>query len=286
MECNKEKALEKQAFLLRSIAPLGRLLVAFSGGVDSGLLLHLAHRQLGDGVLAVTAHSVIHPTRELEGAQRFTAERGIEHLVVSSQEMELPEFVANDRRRCYYCKRHVMERLLEIARDRGIGSVAHGANADDARDFRPGLEAARELGVLSPLQDAGLGKAEIRYLSREAGLPTWARPAMPCLATRIPYGVPITGERLRMIEAAETFLLEKGLQGVRVRHHGSVARIEADPERLESFMNPAFRAEIVRRFRMIGYEHVALDLEGYVTGKMNRALRPQGREDNDSDSGE
>lgn len=269
---NEEVARSKKQNLVSHLKKLDSLLVAFSGGVDSTFLLVVAHQVLGEKVVAVTARSVIHPGREGEDAAAFARERGIRHLVFSSEEMSLLEFVSNGPDRCYHCKRHLVQALFKIAREHGIKNVAHGANTDDLKDYRPGFRAADEAGVLAPLIDAELNKEEIRFLSKEMGLPTWDKPPMPCLASRIPYGSPITGGKLKMIEEAERFLLDQGFREVRVRHHGAVARIEVGSAEQEKIMANGLRQATVDKFRKIGFEHVALDLEGYLAGKMNRAL--------------
>ena len=269
---NEEVARSKKQNLVSHLKKLDSLLVAFSGGVDSAFLLAVAHETLGEKVLAVTARSVIYPKREAEHAREFARQRGIRHLTISSEEMSLPEFVANQPDRCYHCKRYVVEALFRVAQENGIKYVAHGANVDDLKDYRPGFRAADEAGVLAPLIDAELNKEEIRFLSKEMGLPTWDKPPIPCLASRIPYGSHITEGKLKMIEEAERFLLDQGFREVRVRHHGAVARIEVGSAEQEKIMANGLRQATVDKFRKIGFEHVALDLEGYLAGKMNRYL--------------
>ena len=270
---NKDIARSKKEKLVSELKTLNSLVVAFSGGVDSTFLLASAYQALGEKVLAVTARSAIHPDREIENAGRFVMERGIRHVVFQSEEMEIPGFVSNNADRCYHCKRHLFQMIFKIARDKDLRHVIHGENLDDLKDYRPGFRAAGEAGVIAPLMDAKLTKDEIRFLSREMGLSTWDKPALPCLATRIPYGVPITVENLRMVEEAEAFLLEQGFGEVRVRHHGSVARIEVNKENLKKFVAEGLRCIIVDRLHQIGFEHIALDLEGYVPGKTNRRLQ-------------
>lgn len=269
---DKELARWKKERLISQLKKLDSLLVAFSGGVDSAFLLAVAHQVLADKVLGVTARSIIHPGWEGDEAREFAMKRGIHHLVISSEEMGLPEFVANRPDRCYHCKRHLIQALFGVAGEHGIGRLAHGANTDDLRDYRPGFRAAEEAGVMAPLIDAELSKEEIRFLSRQMDLPTWEKPPMPCLASRIPYGSPITEEKLRMVQEAEVFLLERGFKEVRVRHHGSVARIEVGSGEQGKIMAEGLRGAIVDRLRDIGFQHVAVDLEGYRSGKMNRSL--------------
>lgn len=261
---------KKKQDLVSRLQDLGSLLIAFSGGVDSTFLSAVAHETLGNDLLAVTVRSAIHPPREIDAATTFAREKGIRHLILDSDEMRLPEFLANGPDRCYHCKKRLFERLLEIAHERGLGHVAHGANRDDLADDRPGFRAAQEAGVVAPLIDAGLKKEEIRLLSRGMGLPTWDKPAMACLASRIPYGEPITVEKLEMVDQAEAFLLKRGFRQVRVRHHGSVARIELDADHFGQVFEPGLKKEIISHFLKIGFTHIALDLEGYRAGSMNR----------------
>ena len=268
-------AFEKKEKLIQHLRTYDSLLVAFSGGVDSTFLLATAHDIFGDYVLAVTAASVIHPQFETEWAQNFTRERGIRHWVLASREMNLPEFRANPPERCYFCKKSLLSQMLATSAAQGLQVVAHGANSDDALDFRPGAKAARELGAIAPLADAGLTKAEIRFLSQEMGLPNWDRPSGACLASRIPYHEPITSEKLLMIEQAEKFLSELGLAQYRVRHHGPMARIEVLETDFLKIMSADFRNRIVEKFRQIGYQYVTLDLGGYVSGSLNRVLEKQ-----------
>jgi len=241
--------------------------------VDSTFLLAVAHEALGKKVLAATAHSIIYPAAEMEEAVAFTRGRGIEHLLLASEASHLPEFIANTPERCYFCKRYLFARLREIAEQRGIGSIAHAANMDDFDDYRPGWKAALEMGGLAPLVDARLTKEEIRSLSKEMGLATWDKPSMACLASRIPYGEPITETKLRMIGEAEKEIASHGFTQYRVRHHGPVARIELQVSDMSRIMEPAIRERIMSKLKALGFLYVTLDLEGYVTGSMNRALQ-------------
>jgi uncharacterized protein len=269
-----EKAARlKKEKLIRYLKGLDSLLVAFSGGVDSTFLLALAHEAMGDRVLAVTESSSTYPSRERREAIQFAEERGIEHVVFQSDETSIPEFVSNAPDRCYHCKRALSQELARIAGERGIEHVAYATNMDDLNDYRPGLKAADEMGIISPLVKAELNKEEIRFLSKEMGLSTWDKPAMACLASRIPYGDAITEKKLMMVEEAEEYLAKNGFRQYRVRHHGSVARIEVESSEIEKINTPNLRKDIVEKFKEIGFLHVAVDLEGYVSGSMNRALK-------------
>ncbi|MFZ0243273.1 MAG: ATP-dependent sacrificial sulfur transferase LarE [Desulfobacterales bacterium] len=268
---------EKSDGLKRVLRGYPALIIAYSGGVDSTLLLFLAHAELGQNVLAVTARSPIHPARELRMATEFTAARGIRHKIISSREIQQADFLANPSERCYVCKKYLLEDLIDLGRRVGIQHVAHGANLDDLGDFRPGSRAAREMGIAAPLVEAGLTKADIRRLSRDLGLPTWNKPSMACLASRIPYGTPITEKALEMIDAAEEVILALGFATVRVRHHGDIARIELAPGECERMMAAETRRVVVKHLKELGFRYVALDLEGYTTGSLNRALSRQQR---------
>lgn len=267
-----EARLKKQELISR-LKEMHSLLVAFSGGVDSTFLLAVASQVLGENLLAATASSDTYPLSEKEEAAAFARESGIRHIVFDSEEHLVPEFLSNSPDRCYHCKKSLSESLIKIAGENNIEHVAHGANVDDLDDYRPGMKAANEIGLIAPLIDAGLGKDEIRFLSKEMGLITWDKPAKACLASRIPYNIPVTMERLKMVEDAEAFLLQNGFKQCRVRHHGSVARIEVESNCIDRFFEKEMRKSVVERFRAIGFDHIALDLEGYITGSMNRGIK-------------
>jgi uncharacterized protein len=250
-----------------------RLAVAFSGGVDSTFLVAAARDALGEGVTAVTVDSPIHSRREIREAGEIAAALGVRHVVVPLAEMTAPDFIANPPGRCYTCKQLIFAEIFRMAASFGTPRVAHGVNLDDLSDYRPGLKAAEELGVVAPLVEAGLNKADIRALSRRMGLPTWSKPSMACLASRIPYGRPITPQDLKMVEAAEEIFQGLGFSGVRVRHHGDVARIELAVRDMKKVMRPSVRSYVSEKLKGIGFTYVALDLDGYLTGNLNRALK-------------
>ncbi len=251
------------------------VLVAFSGGVDSSLLLALAKEALGSRVLGVTVRSALVPEIDRQDAATIAARIGCEHVYLDLDQLADAALRANPPDRCYHCKHLIMEALQKLAAERGLTMVAEGSNVDDRGDYRPGSRAVREMGVRSPLAEAGLTKPEIRVLSRELALPSAEKPAMACLASRIPYGESLTPERLARVDRAESFLRGLGFAQVRVRDHGASARIEVPDAEIPRLADPDLRARVVAELRRTGYTYVALDLEGYRTGTMNRTLGPR-----------
>ncbi len=267
----KTTALDAKFGRLKTIIEeLGSAVIAFSGGVDSTFLLKVAADTLGpDRVLALTATSPTYPQFEFEQARRLAADFGIRHLVVESNELEIPGFAQNHRRRCYHCKHELFSICRAKAQQLGYRAVLDGSNRDDLKDHRPGRDAAAELGVRSPLLETGLGKQDIRALSRRLGLPTADKQAFACLSSRFPYGTEITAERLQQVDRCETFLREQGFHNYRVRYHDSVARIEVAPDEIDRFFDSELRRAVTAEFRAAGFTYVALDLQGYRTGSMN-----------------
>ena len=258
--------------LQQRLKDLGRLVVSFSGGVDSTFLLAAAQEAIGDQVTAVTAAGRSVPEREIEEAKEFCRERGIRHIVFTIDELEVEGFASNPPDRCYHCKTAILQKVREAAEQADTVHIAEGSNMDDDGDYRPGKRAVKEAGVISPLREAGLTKDEIRQLSKEMGLETWDKPSFACLASRFAYEEPITAEKLRMVEKAEEFLLEHGFPQFRVRMHGSMARVEVLPEDIERFLEPDFREAFTAYMKDLGFTYTALDLDGYRTGSMNAVL--------------
>ncbi|MGH9456040.1 MAG: ATP-dependent sacrificial sulfur transferase LarE [Thermoanaerobaculia bacterium] len=254
-----------------ALRPHQRLLVAFSGGVDSGVLLAVARRVLGDRVLAVTADSPSMARRELDEAVRFAADLGVAHRVVATGELSRPEYARNDRDRCFWCKQTLFALCDALAREEGWSAVAYGYTRDDAGDFRPGHRAATEFGVVAPLFDAGLGKTDIRAIAKELGLELWDKPAAPCLASRIPYGSEVTEAKLGAVERVEALLHDLGFRVCRARYDGREMRIEVERAEIARAATPEIRDAIARAARAAGAALVTLDLEGFVSGKLNRS---------------
>ncbi len=266
----------KEKRLRALVKGYGRVAVGFSGGVDSTLLLRVAVEVLGAAnVLPVIADTPSLPRSEFAEALRLAEGMGVACTVINPDELSDPNYAANPADRCYYCKRHLFGRIAETAAEKGFGVVLDGNNADDAGDYRPGRRAAQELGVKSPLMEAGLTKAEIRALSAREGLPTADKPAMACLASRIPYGTPVTAEVLGQVERAEDALRAAGFVQCRVRHHGDVARIEVAVSELPRLLAEELREAVVRGVKAAGYRYVTLDLQGYRMGSMNEKLADQ-----------
>jgi pyridinium-3,5-biscarboxylic acid mononucleotide sulfurtransferase len=270
---NSELLRAKENALHGILTDLHSVIVAFSGGTDSAYLAHAASRVLGSRSLAVTADSASYPDAHRQLALRVAAEFHIAHEVIRTGELERVEYRANPVNRCYYCKQELYAQLSSIAQARGFCAVVDGSNADDRGDYRPGRQAAREYGVRSPLDEVDLSKDEIRMLSRDAGLPTWDVPASACLSSRIPYGSEVTEAKLRMIEQAESVVRSLGFRVFRVRHHETIARLEIGKDEMARALEPEVSVRLVTELRQLGYQHVAIDLQGYRLGSLNEALR-------------
>jgi uncharacterized protein len=269
----EREALEKEQRLLGGLTGLDSLLVALSGGADSAYLAWAAHAALGARALAVTAVSPSFSAHDREQAVAVVRQVGLRHEFIETREFQNPLYVANNPDRCYHCKDELFQQMEELAARRGFAALAYGINADDTGDFRPGHRAAAEHRVLAPLLDAAMGKAEVRFLSRRAGLPTWDRPASACLSSRVPYGTAVTPETLARIEQGEEALRRLGFRQFRVRDHGPLARIEISAEELPRALTPEMARRLVELFKPLGYDFVTLDLEGYRQGSLNAALR-------------
>lgn len=265
-------AHEKLNHLKEDIRNMGSLAVSFSGGVDSTFLLKVAVDVLGEKAVAVTARSSTYPEREFKEAEAFAKSLGVKHLVIVSEELEIEGYAENPVNRCYFCKRELFEKVKKVAKQNGIQYVADGSNLDDLGDYRPGMQAVKELEVVSPLKAAEMTKDDIRLLSKEMGLPTWDKQAFACLASRFPYGQKITKEKLAMVDKSEQFLLDLGFRQVRVRHHGDLARIEVGAHERCRFFNEELMEKVYAEFKRIGFTYVSLDMKGYRTGSMNETI--------------
>jgi pyridinium-3,5-biscarboxylic acid mononucleotide sulfurtransferase len=265
--------LAKQAALLESLTRLERVIVAFSGGADSAYLAWAAHRALGQEALAITADSPSFPESHKRAAAAFVREFGIAHEYIQTEEFDNPAYVKNDPDRCFHCKDELFRRLAEVGRERGIDHIVYGVNVDDLSDYRPGQLAAKQHQVVAPLADACLTKAEIRELSRRAGLPTWDRPASACLSSRIPYGTPVTIQNVKIVERGEEEIKALGFRQFRVRFHGEMVRLEIAPDELPKALTMEMARRFTAIFKPLGFRYVTLDLEGYRQGSLNEVLR-------------
>ena len=261
--------MNKLERLKEILVSLDRVLIAYSGGVDSTLLLKVSKDALGDKVLAVTAKSATYPSEEIEKAREIAGKLEVKHVIIETQELSDPKFFKNPLDRCYHCKQELFSKLTTLAKKNNLKYVLDGSNYDDLCDFRPGMKAAQEFGVRSPLQDAHLSKQDIRKLAQEYGLAVWNKPSLACLASRIPYEERITPDKLKRINQAEQFLRKEGFSQVRVRHHQQIARIEVYEEEIPKLLNKELGDKIISKFKQLGYTYVTVDLEGYRTGSMN-----------------
>jgi uncharacterized protein len=267
----KETPQEKLKQLQQLLQNLESCAIAYSGGVDSTFLVKVAYDTLGDNAVAVTATSSTYPVRELQDAKQYAQEIGIPHIIIQSEELDIPKFSDNPPDRCYYCKKELFQKIQQIAKEHHLNMVLDGSNADDTFDYRPGARARSELQIRSPLKEVGLTKQEIRRLSASLQLKSSEKPVFACLASRFPYGVKITRERLRQVESAEEYLFSLGIKQSRVRYHDHIARIEVGSEDFHTVLTHA--KKILKRFKTLGFTYITLDLEGYRTGSLNEVLK-------------
>ncbi len=267
-----EKGGSKLKKLLKILKGHQSMLVAYSGGVDSTFLLACAKRALGDNVVAVTATSPIHAKDDLKFAKAMASELKARHVIVETNELSIKEFTRNDKDRCYYCKKEIFRHILQVGKEEGVNVVAHAITMDDLGDYRPGIKAAEELGMIAPLLEAGFTKKDVRANLKRMGIVGWDKPPSPCLATRIPYGQEITLDKLGQIHKAERFIKSLGQRLVRVRHWGKMAVVELDPKEVQKFLDPKSRAKLIDGLKALNFEIIAIDLEGYKTGKLNAFL--------------
>lgn len=272
MPPTSQDILEKEDLLRKLIQDIGSCIVAFSGGVDSAYLSFLANDVLGERALSVTADSPSYPEYQRRAALEFVAQFGIRHELIRTSEIDNPDYARNPSNRCYFCKQELFTLLRRVAEDRSFKCVIDGNNLDDTGDFRPGRKAGRELQVRSPLIEAGMRKSDVRSLSRLHGLPTWDQPASACLSSRIPYGSPVTIEKLKRIDRGEEFLRSLGFRQFRVRHHDDLARLEFAPEEIASALQPEMFSRFSVEFRRLGFQFVAVDVDGYRQGSLNEVL--------------
>ena len=263
----------KEDRLMALLKEMGSAIIAYSGGADSAYLAWAAAQALGDKALAVTADSASIPESHKRAAEDFVRQFGIRHEYIQTYEFENPDYVKNDPNRCFHCKDELFTRLDQVARERGGARIVYGVNVDDLGDYRPGQNAARQHRVNAPLVDAGLTKAEIRELSRQAGLPTWDRPASACLSSRIPYGTPVTIENVKTVEVGEEEIRALGFRQFRVRFHGELVRLEIAPDELTRALDAGMARQFTAIFKKLGFKYVTLDLEGYRQGAMNEVLK-------------
>lgn len=265
-------AIEKLKTLKNNLSELDNLTIAFSGGVDSTFLLKIAKDVLNENVLAVTVNAFIHTKKEIQESINYASEIDVKHTVIHVNDINIKEFIDNLPERCYFCKKEIFTKIIEVSNENNINNIADGSNIDDLSDFRPGMKALKELGVMSPLKEAGLTKQEIRDLSKMLDIPTWNKPSFACLASRIPYNHKITPQKLDMIEKSEEYISQLGFKQFRVRHHGEIARIELEQNEILKFLESGSSDKVCKYLKSLGFSYVTIDLMGYRTGSMNEVL--------------